>query len=117
MIRVVTNKVFFIQAINPTIIGNQIVSGASQVQAMPINVNATQDQPTHDNTNSTIMITSPDRNSQTECSLILQQSTTNSAVTTDDNIKLIPKKEEIPVTIEEVAVTTPMEITSNEINK
>jgi len=111
MIRVI-NKLFFIQAINPTIIGNQIVSGASQVQAMPI-VNATQDQSTHDNANSAIMITSPDRNSQTECSLILP-SATNSAVATDDNIKLVPKKEEIPVAMEEVAATTPMEITSKD---
>jgi hypothetical protein len=88
------------------------VSGASQVQAMPI-VNTTQDQSTHDNANTTIMITSPDRNSQTECSLILP-STTNSAVTIDDNVKLVPKKEEIPVAMEEVAATTPIEITSKD---
>jgi len=89
------------QTINPTIIGNQIVSGASQVQAMPI-VNATQDQPSHDNTNSAMMITSPDRNSQTECSLILP-STTNPPVTTDDSGKLALKKEDTPATTEEVA--------------
>ncbi|EZA51225.1 hypothetical protein DMN91_012652 [Ooceraea biroi] len=99
-------------AINPTIIGNQIVSGASQVQAMPIVNATTQDQPTHDNANSTTMITSPDRNPQTECSLILP-SATNSAVT-DDSVKLLPKKEEIPVAMEEVAATPQMEVTDTE---
>lgn len=90
-----------LQTINPTIISNQIVSGTSQVQALPI-VNATQEQPSHDNANSAIMITSPDRNPQTECSLILSSST-NASVTADDSGKVAPKKEEAPATTEEVA--------------
>lgn len=72
---------------------------------MPI-VNATQDQQTHDNTNSTIIITSPDRNPQADCSLILP-STTNPPVTTDESLKLAPKKEEVPVTTEEIVVPQP----------
>lgn len=48
------------------------------------------------------MITSPDRNSQTECSLILP-STTNPPVTTDDSGKIVPKKEDTPAPTEEVA--------------
>lgn len=88
------------------------MSGASQVQAMPI-VTATQDQPTHDNTNSAIMITSPDRNSQTECSLILP-STTNPPLITDDSVKLIGKKEDSTpstVTTEDITATPQSEIT------
>lgn len=64
-------------------------------------VNQLTDQQTHDNS-STIMITSPDRNHQAECSLILP-SVTNAPVSNEENSKLILKKEEsIPVTIEEV---------------
>jgi len=85
------------------------MSGASQVQAMPI-VNATQDQSTHDNTNSTIMITSPDRNPQAECSLILP-STTNPPLITDDSVKLAAKKEDIPVTTEDITAAPQTEIT------
>lgn len=85
------------------------MSAASQVQAMPI-VNATQDQPTHDNTNSTIMITSPDRNSQVECSLILP-STTNPPLITDDSVKLAGKKEDVPVTTEDITAPLQSEIT------
>lgn len=85
------------------------MSGASQVQAMPI-VNATQDQPTHDNTNSAIMITSPDRNPQTECSLILP-STTNPPLMTDDSVKLTAKKEDVPVTAEDITTAPQSEIT------
>lgn len=93
---------YLFQAINPTIIGNQILSGTSQVQTMPI-VNATQDQQTtHDTTNSTIMITSPERNSQAECPLM--SSTTNPPVGSDDGIKLLPKKEDVPVTTDEVTI-------------
>lgn len=84
------------------------MSGASQVQAMPI-VNATQDQPTHDNTNS-IMITSPDRNPQAECSLILP-STTNPPLMTDDSAKLTAKKEDVPVTTEDITTAPQSEIT------
>lgn len=84
------------------------MSGASQVQAMPI-VNATQDQP-HDNTNSTIMITSPDRNPQAECSLILP-STTNPPLMTDDSVKLVAKKEDAPVTTEDITAAPQSEIT------
>lgn len=69
---------------------------------MPI-VNAMQDQQTHDNTNSTIIITSPDRNTQADCSLILP-STTNPPITTDDSLKPVTKKEDVPVITEEVAV-------------
>lgn len=85
------------------------MSGASQVQAMPI-VNATQDQPAHDNTNSTIMITSPDRNPQAECSLILP-STTNPPLMTDDSVKLAAKKEDVPVTTEDITTAPQSEIT------
>lgn len=92
--------------INPTIIGSQIVSGTSQVQAMPI-VNTTQDQQTHDNTNSTIMITSPDRNSQTECSLILPSTTNPPVATDDDSLKIVSKKEDAPIATEEVAISLP----------
>lgn len=84
------------------------MSSASQVQAMPI-VNATQDQPTHDNTNSAIMITSPDRNPQAECSLILP-STTNPPLMTDDSVKLTAKKEDVPVT-EDITTAPQSEIT------
>ncbi|XP_029667471.1 polyhomeotic-like protein 2 isoform X1 [Formica exsecta] len=101
-------------AINPTIIGNQIVNGASQVQAMPI-VNATQDQPTHDNTNPAIMITSPDRNPQAECSLILPSTTNIAPMATDDSVKLGLKKEDMPVLTEEVAATAPqIEVTDGD---
>lgn len=72
---------------------------------MPI-VNTTQDQQTHDTTNPTIMITPTDRNLQTECSLILP-STTNSPVTIEDSLKSIPKKEDVPVTTEDVAISQP----------
>jgi len=82
------------------------VNGASQVQAMPI-VNTTQDQPTHDNTNPAIMITSPDRNPQTECSLILPSTTNLAPMTTDDSVKLVMKKEDMPVPTEEVAAAAP----------
>ncbi|XP_032683181.1 polyhomeotic-like protein 2 isoform X2 [Odontomachus brunneus] len=96
-----------LSAINPAIIGNQILSGASQVQAMPI-VNATQDQQTQDNTNSTVMIASPERNSsQAECSLM---PTTNSLIGNDDTLKtLLSKKDEVCVTAEEIAIL-PIEI-------
>lgn len=77
---------------------------------MPI-VNPTQDQSTHDTANSAIMITSPDRNPQTECSLILP-SATNSTVAADDSVKL--KKEEVPVVMEEVAPTPQMEVTGRD---
>ncbi|XP_043257079.1 polyhomeotic-proximal chromatin protein-like isoform X3 [Colletes gigas] len=94
-----------LQAINSTIIGSQIVSGTSQVQTMSM-VNQLTDQ-THDSSNSTIMITSPDRNHQAECTLVLP-STTNTPVTNEENSKLILKKEEpMPVTIEEIAVAQP----------
>ena len=76
---------------------------------MPI-VNATQDQSTHDNTNSAIMITSPDRNSQAECSLILP-STTNSPLITDDSVKLAAKKEDVPVPTEDITAPLQSEIT------
>lgn len=75
---------------------------------MPI-VNATQDQSTHDNTNSAIMITSPDRNSQAECSLILPS--TNPSLITDDNVKLVSKKEDVPVTTEDITAAPQSEIT------
>lgn len=75
---------------------------------MPI-VNATQDQSTHDN-NSTIMITSPDRNSQAECSLILP-STTNSPLITDDSVKLTTKKEDVPIPMEDITAPLQSEIT------
>lgn len=69
-------------------------------------VNQLTDQ-THDNSNSTIMITSPDRNHQAECSLVLP-STTNTQVTNEENSKSILKKEEMmPVTIEEIVVAQP----------
>lgn len=87
------------------------MNGASQVQAMPI-VNATQDQPTHDNTNPAVMITSPDRNPQAECSLILPSTTNLTPMTTDDSVKLVLKKEDMPVPTEEVAAAAPqMEVT------
>lgn len=82
------------------------MNGASQVQAMPI-VNATPDQPTHDNTNPAIMITSPDRNPQAECSLILPSTTNIAPMATDDSVKLVLKKEDMPVPTEEVAATAP----------
>lgn len=82
------------------------MNGASQVQAMPI-VNATQDQPTHDNTNPAIMITSPDRNPQAECSLILPSTTNLAPMTTDDGVKLVTKKDDMPVPTEEVVAVTP----------
>lgn len=88
------------------------MGGASQVQAMPI-MNTTQDQSTHDNSNSAIMITSPDRNSQTECSLILP-SVTNSTVTADDSAKLASKKEESSIIIEEVVAAPQLEMTGKE---
>ncbi|XP_072753004.1 uncharacterized protein [Anoplolepis gracilipes] len=93
-------------AINPTIIGNQIVNGAPQVQAIPI-VNTTQDQSTHETTNPAIMITSPDRNPQSECSLILPSTTNLTPMATDDSVKLISKKEDMPVPTEEVAIAAP----------
>lgn len=86
------------------------MSGASQVQAMPI-VNTTQDQPTHDNANSAIMITSPDRNHQpAECSLILPSSV-NPPVVTDESTKLSSKKDDVPTIVEEVATTPQSEVT------
>lgn len=81
------------------------MNGASQVQAMPI-VNATQDQPAHDNTNSAIIITSPDRNSQAECSLILP-STNLAPITTDDSVKIVLKKDDMPVATEEITAAAP----------
>lgn len=83
------------------------MSSASQIQAIPI-VNATQDQPAHDNTNSTIMITSPDRNPQAECSLL--PSTTNAPLMTDDSVKLM-KKEDVPATTEDITAAPQSEIT------
>ncbi|XP_018407327.1 PREDICTED: polyhomeotic-like protein 2 isoform X1 [Cyphomyrmex costatus] len=98
--------------LNPTIIGNQIIP-APQVQAMPI-VHATQEQSTHDN--STIMITSPDRNSQAECSLILPSTTNSSPLVTDDSVKVIAKKEDVPVPTEDVTVVQ-LEITDVDQSK
>ncbi|KAF3429147.1 LOW QUALITY PROTEIN: hypothetical protein E2986_05179 [Frieseomelitta varia] len=93
-------------AINSTIIGSQIVSGTSQVQTMSM-INQTTDQQTQDNNNSTVMITSPDRNHQTECSLVLS-SATNTPPANEENSKSVVKKEDsIPVTIEEVTVSQP----------
>ncbi|EFN76859.1 Polyhomeotic-like protein 2 [Harpegnathos saltator] len=105
-----------LSAINPTIISNQILSGASQVQTMPI-VNTAQDQQNqHDNTNSTIMITSPERNPQAECPLM--SSTTNPPVANDDGLKLLLKKEEVPVvTTEEITILQTTEVTDGDQNK
>ena len=95
-----------LQAINSAILGSQIVSGTSQVQTMSM-VNQLTDQSTHDNNNSTIMITSPDRNHQAECSLVLP-STTNAPLLIEETSKLILKKEEtMPLTIEEIIVPQP----------
>ena len=70
-------------------------------------INQTTDQQTHDNNNSTIMITSPDRNHQAECSLVLS-SATNTPPANEENSKSVVKKEDsIPVTIEEVTVSQP----------
>lgn len=85
------------------------MSGASQVQAIPI-VNATQDQQAHDNANPTIMITSPDRNPQTECSLILP-TTTNPPLIADDSVKLTAKKDDVSVTAEDITAAPQSEIT------
>lgn len=89
------------------------MSGTSQVQTMPI-VNTTQDQPTHDNTNSAIMITSPDRNQSAECSLILP-STVNTPMVTDENAKLPSKKDDVPAIMEEAATTPQSEVTGTNL--
>lgn len=69
-------------------------------------INQSTDQQTHDN-NSTIMITSPDRNHQAECSLVLP-STANTAAPNEENSKSTLKKEEsLPVTIEEITISQP----------
>lgn len=53
------------------------------------------------------MITSPDRNHQAECSLVLP-STTNIPIIHDENSKPMLKKEEpLPLTIEEITVSQP----------
>ena len=88
---------------------NQIVSGASQIQAMAI-VNATQDRQIHDNTHPT-MITSPDRNPQAARSLILPSTTNLAPMTTDDSEKLTLKRKDVPLSTEKVATAPQTEVT------
>ena len=53
------------------------------------------------------MITSPDRNHQAECSLVLP-SATNAPLLIEETSKLLLKKEEtMPLTIEEIIVPQP----------
>lgn len=73
---------------------------------MPI-LNHAPDQQAHDNNSSTIMITSPDRNHQPECSLIIPAAT-STPIPNDESSKTLMKKDEpMPITIEEISVAQP----------
>lgn len=68
-------------------------------------INQSADQQTHDNNNSAIMIASPDRNHQAECSLALP-SAANTPTANEENSKSILKKDD-PIPIEEVTISQP----------
>ncbi|XP_015124708.1 polyhomeotic-like protein 1 isoform X2 [Diachasma alloeum] len=87
-----------IATLNPTIIGNQVVSGSSQVQALPILQQASEpqqqspDQQQQDNAGTAAMaIASPERSHSNDCQPIVQPCNINNTTTEED--KSAPKKE------------------------
>ncbi|XP_034947766.1 polyhomeotic-proximal chromatin protein-like isoform X3 [Chelonus insularis] len=81
-------------ALNPALIGNQMVSGTSQVQTMPMLAQSSDVQPSQqsDNNASTPMIVAPERNQQNECFMFVQQCASTPVANEESGAS--PKKEE-----------------------
>ncbi|XP_011313953.1 polyhomeotic-like protein 1 isoform X1 [Fopius arisanus] len=83
-----------IPTLNPTIIGNQVVSGGSQIQTLPMIQQSNEPQPQQqENANITPMVisASPDRSQPNDCPQIVQQCSVSNTTTEED--KSVQKKE------------------------
>ncbi|XP_063986929.1 polyhomeotic-like protein 1 isoform X2 [Diachasmimorpha longicaudata] len=117
-----------IATLNPTLIGNQVVSGGSQVQTLPLIQPANEQQqqqqqqqqqsptqPPQDNASTAgMVITSPERSHSNDCQPIVQTCNVNNATTEED--KSAQKKEVSDTRVGERS-GTPLQTQGGDANK
>ena len=83
---------------------SQLVNGTTQMQTMPIATQSTDQQQQQtpqqqENTNSQMLVTSPDRNQQTDSTIMLP--VMNASIPGDDASKSTPRKNDVAPATEE----------------